>query len=152
MWHRKTGVDCILTWTSSLRARQYPSYCQFLWMALWKCLVQHVRTTRMDAWMLHEVKGRVSIQGSLMRHCPVQLRDYLAVFNPLQGQLIPGEYKEIWFSSSGFQTNLMTLSTKPKKTGFVFCYLNFTYFNHKKRNEPPDPFLPHSAMAQKECK
>ena len=52
----------------------------------------------------------------------MKLKDYLAVPNPLRGQVTPGEYKEIWFLSRGLNT----------KNCLERCNAPFFYFNHKK--------------------
>ena len=43
--------------------------------------------------MIQEVKGRVLKLGKLVTQCLVQFGAYLAVPNPLVGQLVPGVTK-----------------------------------------------------------
>ena len=62
--------------------------CKLFCMTLWKCLDWQVRTTRSEAWRLQEVKGKLQTPGRLVTYCLMQLRDYLAIPNPLRGQLV----------------------------------------------------------------
>jgi hypothetical protein len=91
VWHRKPGGDPFLipdliseSWTLLFL------HCKWLCMALTKCILWLVRTNKVEAWRLQDVKGRVLTPRRLLNYCLWQFKAYLSVPNPLGGQLIKG--------------------------------------------------------------
>ena len=87
------------------------------------------------------MKGRVLSPGRLVTLCLVQFGAYIAILNPLGGQLVTGVNKRKLVHIMGVNTNLITLSTNKKHEGCII-YLHFTYYNHKKRLHPVYVILP----------
>ena len=63
--------------------------CKLLQIAMLECLDGLMRTTKNESRRFQEVKERVLTSGWLVTHCLLQFGAFLAIPNPLGGQLVP---------------------------------------------------------------
>ena len=70
-----------------------------------ECLVGLMRTTKSEARRFQEVKGSILTSGRLVTHCLLQFGAFLAIPNPLGGQLVPGVNKTNSVLIIGVYTN-----------------------------------------------